>query len=96
MAAATRQTQIYLANMYTTLQMSPASKVLATDETPAINSGKTNPEKRVSGAGNLTLKRLPVWQITNILEGIIGVFAVLYLFGAVALGVALLFYTFSR
>jgi hypothetical protein len=76
--------------------MSPASKVLATDETPALSSGKTNFEKRVSGAGNLIWKRLTVWRVTDILEGIVGVFAVLYLFGAVALGVALLFYTFSR
>ena len=88
--------QINLANMYTMLNISPASEVLAADEAPAITSRKKKSEKSVSGARNLIRIRPTLWQATEMLQSIAGVFAVLYLIGAVALGVALLFYTFSR
>jgi hypothetical protein len=83
-------------NMYTTLDISPASEVLLADEVPAITSRKAKSEKSVSGARNLIWIRQTLWDVTEMLQGIAGVFVVLYLLGAVALGVAVLFYTFSR
>jgi len=83
-------------NKNATLTISPASGVLAADEVPAIISGPTKSEKRFNGAINFTPMRPSLWDAADILQVFAGFLAVLYLAGAVALGVALLFYTFAR
>jgi hypothetical protein len=72
------------------------SGVLAVYEAPTITSGTTKSEKSVTGATNFIEIRTPLWHAAEMLEGFAGVVAVLYMLGAVAFGVALLFYTFSR
>ena len=79
-----------------TLTISSASGVLAADEVPAIAFEKTKSERSLRGAINLTRIRQALWDAAEIVQGFAGFFAVLYLLGAVALGVALLFYTFTR
>jgi hypothetical protein len=73
-----------------------SSGVLAVDEAPTITSGATKTEKSVTGATNFIQIRPPLWHAVEMLEGFAGIVAVLYMLGAVAFGVALLFYTFSR
>jgi hypothetical protein len=90
------ETQINPTNMHTNLNISSAIGVLTADEAPAITSGKAISEKSVSVARNLIRIRPTLWHATEMLQGFAVAFAVLYSFGAVALGVALLFYTFSR
>ena len=90
------KTQINPTNMYTNLNIGSASGVLTADEAPAITSGKAISEKNGSVARNLIRIRPALWHATEMIEGFAVAFVVLYSFGAVALGVALLFYTFSR
>ena len=83
--------------MYTTLNMSSDRGVLAAEEVPAITFRETkSEEKSVSAANDLIRTRPSFWHATEILQGFAGVFAVIYLLGAVALGVALLYYTFCH
>jgi len=79
-----------------TLTISSASGVFAADEVPAIIFEKTKSEKSLQGAINSTRIRRALWDAAEIVQGFAGFFAVLYLLGAVAFGVALLFYTFTR
>ena len=79
-----------------TLTISSASGVLAADEVPAIIFEKPKSEKSLKGAINLTRIRQALWDSAEIFQGFAGFFAALYLVGAVAFGVALLFYTFTR
>lgn len=79
-----------------TLTISSASGVLAADEVPAIVFEKAKSEKSLRGAINLTGIRQALWDAAEIVRGFAGFFAVLYLVGAIAFGVALLFYTFIR
>jgi hypothetical protein len=79
-----------------TLTMSSVSGVLAADEVPAIIFERTKCEKSLQGAKNLTRVRQALWGAAGIFQGFAWIFAVLYLVGAVAFGVALLFYTFTR
>jgi uncharacterized protein involved in response to NO len=53
-------------------------------------------EKSVTGATNFIQILPPLWHAVEMPEGFAGIVAVLYMLGAVAFGVALLFYTFSR
>jgi|HubBroStandDraft_6_1064221.scaffolds.fasta_scaffold1753110_2 hypothetical protein len=78
------------------LNISSASGVLTPDEVPAITSGTINSETKLTGA--LKLIRMRPWlsYAAALLQGVAGALAVLYLLGAIALGVALLFYTFNR
>ena len=76
--------------------MSSVSGVLAADEVPAIIFERTKSEKGLKGALNLTGMRQSLWDAAEIFQGFAGFLAVLYLLGAVAFGVALLFYTFTR
>ena len=79
-----------------TLTISSASGVLAADEVPAIIFEKAKSEKSLQGALNSTRIRQALWDAAEIVQGFAGFFVVLYLVGAVAFGVALLFYTFTR
>ena len=79
-----------------TLTISSASGVLAANEVPAIVFEKAKSEKSLQGAINSTRIRQALWDAAEIVQGFTGFFAVLYLLGAVAFGVALLFYTFTR
>ena len=79
-----------------TLTISSASGVLAANEVPAIVFEKAKSEKSLQVAINSTRIRQALWDAAEIVQGFAGFFAVLYLLGALAFGVALLFYTFSR
>ena len=78
------------------LTMSSASGVLAADEVPAISSQSTKSEKTLKGTINFTRIRPSLWDAADILQEIVGFTAVLYLVGVIALGVVLLFYTFTQ
>jgi hypothetical protein len=82
--------------MYTTLDIISHRGELAAEEAPAVTFRKTPSEKSVSAANDLIRTRRSLWQFTEILQGFAGVFAVIYLLGVVAFGVALLYYTFSH
>jgi hypothetical protein len=82
--------------MNSTLDLSSAGKVLALGEVPTTTSEITTPEKSVTAERNVAGSQLSHWRASDILEGFVGVLAVLYLLGIVALGLALLFYTFNR
>ena len=82
--------------MYTTLDISSDRGVLAAEQAPAITFRKTPSEKSASAANDLIRTRRSLWHFTEILQGFAGVFAVIYLIGAVAFGVALLYYTFRH
>ena len=82
--------------MYTTLNISSDRGMLAAEEAPAITFRETKSEKSVSAPNDLIRTRPSLWHATEILQGFAGVFAVIYLLGAVALGVALLYYTFCH
>jgi hypothetical protein len=83
-------------NMNSTLAMGSAGGVLAAKEAPAISSGSTKPEKSAESSIHFTRIRPSLWDAGEIAQICGGLIAVLYLLGAVALGVALLFYTFTR
>jgi hypothetical protein len=83
-------------NKNAALTVSSASGVLAADEVPTIISGPTKSEESFKGAINFTRMRPSLWDAVDVLQVFAGSLAVLYLAGAVALGVALLFYTFAR
>ena len=76
--------------------VSSASGVLAADEAPTIIPGPAKSEKSFEGAINFTRMRPSLRDAPDILQVFAGSLAVLYLAGAVALGVALLFHTFAR
>jgi hypothetical protein len=87
----------YSSRMNAVLIIRSASEVLAPDEAPAITHETPKSEKSLKrGAKNFIRMSSSLWHATEMLEWFAGVFAVLYLIGAVALGVALLFYTFNR
>ena len=79
-----------------TLTTSSASGVLAADKLPEIVFETTKSEKSLKGGINFTRMRPSLWDAAEMLQAFAGFIAVLYLLGAVALGVALLFYTFTR
>ena len=81
--------------MNATLDLSSASGV-STHETPAITSGTISSERKVSDALKPIWIRLCFTYAAAALQGVALLLALLYLLGAVAFGVALLFYTFSR
>jgi len=83
-------------NKNTTLTISSASGVFAADEAPAIISGRTKSGKNFKGVINLTRMRPSLWDAADILQVFVGFLTVLYLASVVALGVALLYYTFTR
>jgi hypothetical protein len=83
-------------NMNSTLAMGAASGVLAAKEAPATLSGSAKPEKSVESSIPFTRIRPSLWDAREIAQICGGIIAVLYLLGAVALGAALLFYTFTR
>ena len=78
------------------LDSDSSSRVLTPNETPAVSSGEITCERKVIDA--LKLISVDPWlsYAAALLEGVAGVFALLYLLGAVALGAALLFYTLIR
>ena len=82
--------------MYTTLNISSDRGVSATEEVPAITFREAKSEKSVSAANDLIRTRPSFWHATEILQGFAGVFAVIYLLGAVAFAAALLYFTFSH
>jgi hypothetical protein len=90
------KTQTDPTKMYTTLDTTSDRGVLAAEEAPAITFRKAPSEKSVSATKDLIRTRPSLWHFTEILQGFTGVFAVIYLLGAVAFGVALLYYTFCH
>jgi hypothetical protein len=70
--------------------------VLTSDEAPAITSGTISSERKVSGALKPIGIRACFSYAAALLQGAAMIFVLLYLLGAVAFGVALMFYTFSR
>jgi hypothetical protein len=79
------------------LNVSSAGGVLAQDEAPAITHETRKSEKSLTrGATNVVRMWPSDWHIAERLEWFAGVFALLYLLCAVAFGVALLLYTFTR
>ena len=83
-------------NMNSTLNLSSADELLALEEVSSTTSEITIPEKSVTSERKSVASRPSYWRASDILEGVVGVLAVLYLLGIVALGLALLFYTFNR
>ena len=83
-------------NMNSALAMGSASGVSAAKEAPAVSPGSTKPERSAESSIPFTRIRLSLWDAGEIAQMCAGLIAALYLLGAVALGVALLFYTFSR
>ena len=81
--------------MNTTLRIDAASGAAAANQAPTITSAITKAEDSAIEA-TFTWMRPSLRLAAVIPQGVAGVFAVLYLLGAVAFGVALLFYTFSR
>ena len=90
------KTQTDPTKMYTTLDITSDREVLAAEEASAITSRKTPSEKSESAENDLIRTRPSLWHATEILLGFAGVFAVIYLLGAAAFGVALLYYTFCH
>jgi hypothetical protein len=80
-------------NKYAISTISSSSRVLAADGVRAIISGTTKYAKSLKDNIIFTRIRWSLWDATEILLGFI---MVLYLAGAVALGLALLYYTFAR
>jgi hypothetical protein len=78
------------------LDINSSSRVLTPDETPAASSGEVTSERKVIDALKLIPIRSSLSYAGALLQGVAGVFALLYLLGAVALGAALLFYTLVR
>ena len=83
-------------NKNATSTISSTSGVLTADEVPSIITGTTKSQKNVKGEISFTRIQISLWDATEILLGFVGFIAVLYLAGAVALGLALLYYTFTR
>jgi len=83
-------------NKNATLTITSAGGVFAADEVPAIISGPTKSEKNCKRAINFTRMRPSLWDAADILQVFAGFLTVLYLASTVALGVALLYYTFAR
>jgi hypothetical protein len=81
--------------MNTILRIDAASETDAANQGPAITSAIVKAEKStteaISNCVQTSARLAPV-----ILEGFVGVLAVLYLLGVCALAAALLFYTLSR
>jgi hypothetical protein len=85
------------ANMNKMLVIRSASGVLVPDEAPAITDETTKSEKSLKREATSFIRMSPsLWRATELLEWFAGVFALLYLIGAIAFGVALPFYTFNR
>jgi hypothetical protein len=76
--------------------ISLSSGVLAAADARAIFSGTTKYAKNRKDNIIFTRMRLSLWDATEILLHFAGFIAILYLAGAVALGLALLHYTFTR
>ena len=83
-------------NKNATSTISSASGVLAADEVPSIITGRTKSQKNVKGEIRFDRIQISLWDSTEILLGFAGFIAVLYLAGAAALGLALLYNTFTR
>ena len=80
-------------NMSQTLKMDSAGDVLAVNEAPAIAGREREIKKTVVGTNKSRRKWSSIRCATELLAM---VFAVFYLLAALALGAALLFYTFTR
>src|SRR5690348_7788853 len=65
--------------------------VLTSGEAPVITSGTISPERKVSGALKPIGMRACFSYAAALLQGVALLFVLLYLFGAVAFGVALMF-----
>jgi hypothetical protein len=83
-------------NNNATSTISSRSGVPAADEVPSIITGTTKSQKNVKSEISFTRMPISLWDATEILLGFAGFMAVLYLAGAAALGLALLYYTFTR
>ena len=83
-------------NKNVTSTASSSSGVLAADDARAIISRTTKYATSLKDNIIFIRLRLSLWDTTEILIGFAGIIAVLYLVGAVALGLALLYYTFTR
>jgi hypothetical protein len=83
-------------NNNATSTIGSTSGVLAADEVPSIITGTTKSQKNVKGEISFTRIQISLWDATETLLGFAGFIAVLYLAGAAALGLALLYYTFTR
>jgi hypothetical protein len=83
-------------NMNSTFTISAATGVLATKEASARSTGRTEPEKSSESTINFTRIRPSLWDAGEIVQMFAGLITAFYLIGAVALAVALLFYTFTR
>ena len=75
------------------LNISSGSAVFAPAEAPAITSGTARCNTGVAGRLESISMRLWLSYAAALLQELLEVFAVLYLLGAVAIGVAVLFYT---
>ena len=83
-------------NMNAIVNLRSVGGVLTSDEAPAITSGTISSERKVSGALKPIGIRACFSYAAALLQGAAMIFVLLYLLGAVAFGVALMFYTFSR
>jgi hypothetical protein len=83
-------------NKNAALTISSTSGVLAEDEVPPIIIGTTKSQKNAKGEISFTRNQISLWDATEILLGFAGFIAVLYLAGAAALGLTLLYYTFTH
>jgi hypothetical protein len=82
--------------MNTTLNIDSASRVLTPDEASRTTTERTESERRLTGA--LGVLRAQPWlgYVRGLLHVMLGVFAILYSFGAPALVVVPLVYMFTR
>ena len=81
--------------MNTTLSIDATSGAAVVNQAPTITSAITKAEQSATEA-TFTWMRPSLRLAAAIPQGVAWVFAVLYLLGVAAFGVALLFYTFSR
>lgn len=82
--------------MNTMLDSNSSMRVLTPDETPAVSSGEITSERKVIDALKLISVQSLLSYAGALLQVVAGLFALLYLLGAVALGAAVLFYTLVR
>ena len=80
--------------MTTRLNTSSAGSALALDVVPVLDALQNQYEEELNGTKNIPWFEPLARHIPKLLEGLAGLFALVYLFGAIALGAALLFYTF--
>jgi hypothetical protein len=81
--------------MNSVLNMSPDCGALTTDKASPVVARELESRKTVTDENGATWMQPGVWFTRLVLEVIMGALMLFYLFGAVALSGALLFYTFS-